>query len=211
MGCPDATLKRKKCSKGVALIVLFSIFLYYFSTRFYNKERIFVDISTTLQLPEDFKFKDSKRTAIEQRQRIFANDWCQQIQHRVDWKRILQPCAAYLFWGLNKNTWTAETKTDATKSYISLWGIRPAGQFSRLGLRAVTADNRPKTLGGDSWRVRINGPSSISPTVIDHSNGTYEVIFLVLEPGQYRVQIVLEHTLCDGFTDPPSDWFIKGK
>ena len=71
-------------------------------------------------------------------------------------------------------------------------------------------DNLDKTIGGDSWRVHVRGPSSMSPRVIDHNNGKYEVIFLVLESGKYDVEVVLEYSLCDGYKDPPRDWFIKG-
>ena len=71
-------------------------------------------------------------------------------------------------------------------------------------------DNLDKTIGGDSWRVHVRDPSSMSATVIDHNNGKYEVIFLVLESGKYDVEVVLEYSLCDGYKDPPRDWFIKG-
>ena len=38
----------------------------------------------------------------------------------------------------------------------------------------------------------------------------YEVVFLVVEPGDYLAQITLDFTLCDGLREPPVDWFIKG-
>ena len=39
---------------------------------------------------------------------------------------------------------------------------------------------------GDAWRVYIRqGPASLSPQVWDHHNGMYEVVFLVMEPGDY--------------------------
>ena len=46
--------------------------------------------------------------------------------------------------------------------------------------------------------------------VFDLQNGSYEVLFLIQEPGVYSVEIYLDHTLCDGFRDPPSDWFQAG-
>ena len=68
-----------------------------------------------------------------------------------------------------------------------------------------------KTIGGDSWRVYIRkGPSSLAPIVFDLSNGLYEVLFLVLEPGSYTAQIWLDYTLCDGYRDPPENWFQEG-
>ncbi|KAJ7369256.1 hypothetical protein OS493_040236 [Desmophyllum pertusum] len=31
-----------------------------------------------------------------------------------------------------------------------------------------------------------------------------------MEPGVYQLSIYLDYSLCDGFKDPPRDWFIKG-
>ena len=46
-----------------------------------------------------------------------------------------------------------------------------------------------------------------SPQKINSKN---EVVFLVMEPGNYSAQITLDFTLCDGLRDPPEDWIIKG-
>ena len=75
----------------------------------------------------------------------------------------------------------------------------------------MTSDGNLKRTGGDSWRVYIRqGPASLAPIVTDNDDGTYEVMFLSLEPGNYSAQVFLDYTLCDGFRDPPEDWFIKG-
>ncbi|EDO46829.1 predicted protein, partial [Nematostella vectensis] len=63
---------------------------------------------------------------------------------------------------------------------------------SRLAIQTVDIDGVRKLFGGDSWRVNIRGPSSVSPLVLDHLNGTYEILFLVKLPGIYTVQAVLE-------------------
>ena len=85
------------------------------------------------------------------------------------------------------------------------------GHFSRFFIQSVTGDEEPKSVGGDSWRVYIrDGPASLSPIVLDHNNGEYEVLFLVLEPGLYSAQVYLDYTLCDGFRDPPRNWFQIG-
>ncbi|XP_068682072.1 uncharacterized protein [Montipora foliosa] len=129
---------------------------------------------------------------------------------RTDWKRILRPCARQMAWGDHGGYEPLANRTDATKSYLTRWDIRPAGQFSRFDIQSATQDNLDKKIGGDSWRVHIRGPSSLSPTVIDHNNGTYQVTFLALEPGKYDVEVVLEYSQCDGYKDPPKNWFIKG-
>ena len=141
----------------------------------------------------------------------FLETWCRLKRMRVDWKQVLRPCADNMEWGKNKGFQHSQSRTDAAKSYLISWDIRPAGQFSRFEIQSVTRDNLDKTVGGDSWRIHIRGPSSMSPTVVDHGNGKYEVIFLVLEPGKYHIEVVLEYSLCDGYRDPPRDWFIKGQ
>lgn len=141
----------------------------------------------------------------------FIKTWCRLKRMRMDWKHVLRPCVDNMEWGKNKDFQHSQSRTDAAKSYLILWDIRPAGQFSRFEIQSVTQDNLDKTVGGDSWRVHIRGPSSMSPTVVDHANGKYEVIFLVLEPGNYNIEVILEYSLCDGYKDPPRDWFIKGQ
>ena len=75
----------------------------------------------------------------------------------------------------------------------------------------MTSDGVLKRTGGDSWRVYIRqGPASLAPMVVDHNDGTYEVMFLALEPGNYSTQVFLDYTLCDGYRDPPADCYIKG-
>ncbi len=63
---------------------------------------------------------------------------------------------------------------------------------------------------GDSWRVVINGTASINAHVFDYGNGTYEVLFLCEDEGEYTVNVFLDYSMCNGLLDPPDDWFIKG-
>lgn len=85
------------------------------------------------------------------------------------------------------------------------------GQFSRFFIQTVTRNGVLKTSGGDAWRVYIRqGPASLAPQVWDHGNGMYEVVFLVMEPGNYFARITLDFSLCDGLREPPVDWFILG-
>ncbi|PFX25978.1 CWF19-like protein 1 [Stylophora pistillata] len=98
-------------------------------------------------------------------------------------------------------------KKNTRESYLS-WC---RGEFSRFFIQTVTKSGQLKRTGGDSWRVHIRqGPASLAPIVIDHTDGTYEVMFLALEPGNYSAQAFLDFTLCDGFRDPPEDWYIRG-
>ena len=90
--------------------------------------------------------------------------------------------------------------------------IRPAGEYSRFFVQSRTHNAQKKTIGGDSWRVYLDGPSYLAGTVFDHDNGVYEVLFLIMEPGVYKIEMILDYTLCGGLVDPPNDcWFINGK
>ena len=140
--------------------------------------------------------------------KMFMRNWCRVRQARTDIQSVLGPCR-------NRLRWTYERtgiRTNASTSFISGWELMPAGQFSRFFIQAVSSEGTLKTTGGDWWRVLIRSPvASLRPAVFDLENGTYEVLFLVVEAGIYHVEITLDYTLCDGFRNPPKDWFILGK
>ena len=140
----------------------------------------------------------------------FRRDWSRVRRARVDWQEILRPCHDYTAWGQVKDGWGKLNRSNANTSDTIFKDIRPAGEFSKIFIQSRTSDNRTKTIGGDSWRVYVRGPSSVVVTVCDHNNGTYEALFLITEPGVYQVIIYLDYSLCDAFKDPPRDWFIKG-
>ena len=141
----------------------------------------------------------------------FRHDWCLVRSLRTDWKRLLKPCEGNTAWGSSVPGFGIENQTSAEMSYISLMTIRPVGEFSRFSIQSQTADGVPRLSGGDAWRVRVRGPSVFAPTVLDHENGTYEVMFLVLEPGKYRAEVFLDYSLCNGLKEPPDHWFMVGK
>ncbi|XP_067031987.1 uncharacterized protein [Acropora muricata] len=148
--------------------------------------------------------------AIHSRFDDFRRDWFRQHRTRVDWKSMLKPCINNTQWGLEKKYWGKENRSSARTSQVVYTDIRPAGEFSKIFIQSKTADNRTKLIGGDSWRVHLHGPSSLGATVFDHENGTYEILFLIMEPGNYQVMIFLDFSLCDGLKEPLADWFIKG-
>ena len=141
----------------------------------------------------------------------FIRAWCIQRDYRINWERILQSCQHALEWNSNKPYWTIHNVTSAGMSYISFIDIRPVGQFSRFMIQSVAHDGTEKRTGGDFWRVHVKGASSVPVTFVDHNNGTYEILFLVMEDGRYTAEIFLDYTLCDGMKDPPSNWFVNGK
>ena len=140
----------------------------------------------------------------------FRRDWSRVRRARVDWQEILRPCYDNTAWGQVKDGWGKLNRSNANTSDVMFKDIRPAGEFSKIFIQSRTSDNRTKTIGGDTWRVYVRGPSSVVVTVFDHNNGTYEALFLITEPGVHQVIIYLDYSLCDAFKDPPRDWFIKG-
>ena len=138
----------------------------------------------------------------------FLSDWCLARESRTNWKQLLKPCERYLRW--SEKNWNKTERTSAKHSFITSWVIKPAGQFTRFFIQARAANEGDKVEGGDSWRVHIKGTAWISPVVIDLNNGKYEVLFLPMEPGNYTADVFLDYSLCDGYRDPPDDWFIQG-
>ena len=143
--------------------------------------------------------------------RDFQRDWLRHRRTLVDWERLIHACVGQEEWGSTKPGWGKENRTSAANSTIAQWDIRPAGEYSKFLIQSRTGDGRIKNIGGDSWRVYLRGPASLAATVFDCGNGTYEVLFLLLEPGIYRVLIYLDYSLCDGYKDPPKEWFIAGE
>ena len=154
-----------------------------------------------------YSLEESNR--ISQNVEQFKEYWCRIRRARVDLDSILKPCFYNISW--NGPSPERALQTDAGKSAISFFDIRPAGQFSRFSIQTKTRNGKLKHIGGDSWRVLLRGPATVSPTTFDHGNGTYEFLFLVMDLGVYKLDITLEYSLCDGFRDPPKNWFIVGK
>ena len=154
--------------------------------------------------------REAEKSEISRRLQDFQHDWLRQRRARVDWENIIKPCVDNMVWGLVKDHWGKTNRSNATTSDIMFKDIRPAGEFSKIFIQSKTSDNRTKLIGGDTWRVYVRGPASIAATVFDHNNGTYEALFLITEPGVYQLMIYLDYSLCDGFKDPPRDWFIIG-
>lgn len=141
----------------------------------------------------------------------FREDWCRVRRVVTDWELLRATCQGNTKFGVNLPGWSMENRTDPRQSFIPIMDIKHAGEFSRFSIQSQTSNGQPKTVGGDDWRVLIWGPSALAPTVIDHGNGTYEVLFLILEPGNYFASIVLDYSMCDGMKNPPDYWFMLGK
>ncbi|CAH3121487.1 unnamed protein product [Porites lobata] len=136
----------------------------------------------------------------------FKVNWCRQRKWRLDWENLQKPCQN-LHYRRNNGEQYETMATSPAESEIFDVQIRPAGEYSRFFVQSRTNSARRKAIGGDSWRVYLEGPSNVAGTVFDHNNGIYEVLFLIMEPGAYKINMILDYTLCDGLIDPPVDWF----
>ena len=137
----------------------------------------------------------------------FKYHMCRERRHRMDWEDIFKSCKDFMMFGAgiyNKH------RTNTNFSYILDLDVRPAGEYSSFRIQTHDQSNFPKTIGGDSWRVFIKGPASLEALVYDLHNGLYETSFLILEPGEYTVEVALQGSSCSAFVDPPNDWFKKG-
>ena len=140
----------------------------------------------------------------------FEKNWCRQRTLRTDWRTYTHSCPSYTrHWAFD--VWSDDFKTHPNLSYISGAEINPAGHFSKIYIQSVTVLNRTKTFGGDAWRMTVNGPADLVASVHDMENGTYQAMFLPMEPGTYSLKIVLDFTLCHGLKNPPPDWFSRGE
>ena len=137
--------------------------------------------------------------------------WLRMHRARTDWRALLKTCSDQMAWGTLKSGWGKVNRSSARTSYISYIDIEPSGQFSRIFIETRTTSGRDKIIGGDFWRVLFTGPASISATVFDHQNGTYEAMALLVDPGNYTIRAYLDYSLCDGLRDPPENWFRIGE
>ena len=169
---------------------------------------LFIFDSYLMNEKEAVRMAFSRELSVNTRLKDFQRDWLRQRRARVDWQSMMESCKDDMAW--NPVKWDKIHRSDVSTSEIVFWDIRPAGEFSKIFIQSRTSDNRTKLIGGDTWRVYLRGPSKLAATVIDHHNGTYEALFLLTEPGIYIIMINLDYSLCDGFRDPPHDWFTRG-
>jgi len=136
----------------------------------------------------------------------FQKTVCHQRWAQMDWLSILRPC---------RNKMDFAKKIDDKERTSTKWShtlglhFEKTGEFSKLAIQSRKADGRNKKTGGDTWRVFIRGADNITPFISDLNNGVYEADFIALSPGFYKVEIVLESTLCQAYEEPPPDWLKR--
>ena len=87
---------------------------------------------------------------------------------------------------------TAEA-TDATKSESSGNGLQfaTAGVLAQFTVTAKDESGVRRTSGGDEWIVELDGTRSITGSVVDNLDGTYQVSYTATKSGSYEAGVKL--------------------
>ena len=138
----------------------------------------------------------------------FKKEMCRERTIRLNWELLLEPCKNNL--EFSRSIFSTTDRTNAKNSRIINKRIRNAGEYSGFTIQTFDNTSSPKKMGGDSIRVFINGTAFIESVVYDMNDGHYETSFLLMEPGLYVVDVILDGSLCSSAVNPPPDWFRKG-
>ena len=123
------------------------------------------------------------------------------------WKEMLKPCLHNMRY---KKISNRNNMTDITKSKIV---ITKSTDGTTLYVVLYTKDrkNRYKHSGGDMWVVTVTSKySSFMVDMLDKNDGSYEIFIQVPRDGGYKVIFRILHSLCEGFMDPPNNFFKIG-
>jgi filamin len=96
----------------------------------------------------------------------------------------------------------------AGNSYAEGPGLE-GGQDGKTGVFTIHGfdpEGNKLTEGGDPFKVDIQGPSDVQPTVSDNGDGTYTVEYTPTEPGDYVVNVTLHD---EPIKDVPRQVYIK--
>jgi len=128
-------------------------------------------------------------------------------------KLLIKPCQGYTKWNdRQRNHSLFRTKTNNSFVTVNIYKSLSAKLYiGRIDIETYDRRGIKKRQGGDSWRAIVNGTEQqLSVEITDLSNGSYRGWFSLLYPGEFSLNLALEHSLCEGITDPPFDWFKKG-
>ena len=125
------------------------------------------------------------------------------------WKGMIQPCLGQMkhVMKLNRKNLTSIQTSDMTvEKYIDETVLY-------IKIYSKTRQKELKKIGGDSWKIKISNKNNISFTVdmLDKNDGSYETFISVPADGNYTILITILQSICEGFMDPPKDYFQKGK
>jgi len=83
--------------------------------------------------------------------------------------------------------------TDATKSESSGSGLQfaTAGVLAQFTITAKDESGVRRTSGGDEWIVELDGTRSLTGSVVDNLDGTYQVSYTATQSGSYEANVLL--------------------
>jgi len=144
---------------------------------------------------------------------LIGNDISPEICNTPTVKQLLRPCQQFLKWDKRQQN-NSLLRTHTKNSQVTVHVYKSVLTNLHVGKVYIeTFDGRgsKKKQGGDSWRSEIIGKEQqVSVELNDLSDGSYQGWFVLLYPGQFSLELVLENSLCEGITDPPLDWFQRG-
>jgi len=87
--------------------------------------------------------------------------------------------------------------SDPTKTVVEGPGVTGgvAGKPLPFTIRAMDKDGQPVPVGGDEYKVTVNGPDGFHENVPvkDNKDGTYSGVYTAPLPGNYKVQVGVGH------------------
>ena len=128
------------------------------------------------------------------------------------WFEHITTCKDLLKWN-NRNLDKLQ-RTSVMHSSVNVFKGDKHGIPNMIHIITYTSDNKTKTQGGDYFRIFLVEKSKqfkMNINLVDLNNGEYSGLFYVPELGNFEIHIILEYSVCEGLTDPPEDWFRKGK
>ena len=123
------------------------------------------------------------------------------------WKEMIQPCLGHMKHAMKVNR--QNLTSIETSDMIAEKNIEET--VLHIKIYSKTQQKVLKKIGGDSWKIKITA-NNICFTVdmLDKNDGSYETFISVPADGNYTILITILQSICEGFMDPPKDYFQKG-
>lgn len=127
----------------------------------------------------------------------------------AEWQSLLAPCENSTKWHTAPSKQLAG-RTRINKTVAVSTDLKSVGEWCGITVQTYTEDGKLKTIGGDSLRAIIRGNGTQFAIVEDCMDGKYNIAFLPLIASNFTLELILEHSTCDGLRDPPTGWFERG-
>ena len=190
-------LVKPKCNKAITR----SIFINreYFSKNYSQTTSNIIEYSST-QVHKSVFTND--RETIYKHNLYWSND-----VFSSSWKDMIKPCLNNM---KNRRKINRRNVTRIEKSDI-IFEKNVDDTVLYIKIYSKNQDEEYKRVGGDWWKLEIiYDDISFTADMQDKNDGTYFTFISVLADGYYKIVITIFQSLCEGFMDPPEDFFKKG-